>query len=385
MKSAEELRFAALLRAQEYCNDHDTDLIAITEYAGLKTNLDNSILKITDARAINIENISHFAENKSEKQTQMIDLIYTYQLRAVVKAHEVGNTGLVASLNFPKSYIFNNDDATVGVRAEEIKNIIKANLGVLTNITAGDVTNMEDSIQAYDQVLLSPKEAADHRKAMGTDRIRILLNEADIPKTMIGKLIHSYLPDLAHGWDIAIRVGTPSGVRHTSVVIRFTDAETFVPVINVKVIFTKGTETIEKYSNKLGYVRCYSMEVGTWSALAESEIYQTVPIDNIAVNEKKVMRYNLKLIKKNPLKIGGFNFTFVSQYTGKKLEGLTLKLPSTGKSYISDADGIVFDTDVVVNTYDGIISHNTIVTQNITFTITENNTTQMVIGVDDNP
>ena len=385
MKSFEELRLAALIRAQDFCNNHSADLATITEYPPQKAALDDAIIKITTARAINIENLSHIAVNKEEVQTQLIDLIFMYMLRAAVKAHEIPDVNLEASLSFPKTYLSINDDATVGVRAEEIKNIIKTNLTALTNIPPADITLMEDAILAYNNVLLAPKEAIDNRKATGTDIIPILLNQADIPKNMIGKLITSYLSSLVNGWEVAIRVGTPSGTRHTSIIIRCFDAEAMVPVINVNITFSKDGAPFTKTSNKLGYVRCYSMEVGTWSATTDNSIYQSINLDNIPVNDKKVLRYDLKLIKKNPLKTGGFNFTIVSLYDGKKLPAINLKLMSSGKTYITDQMGVVFDTDVVVNTYEATIFHNTIVTKNISVTITENNTTQMIIPVDDNP
>jgi hypothetical protein len=260
--------------------------------------LDAGIIKIETARAINMADITSYAAAKQQTQNYMVDLVYKFQLRGAVKAHELNNFDLEASLSHPKTYITVNDDAGIGVKAEEIKNILKSNKDDLTNIKDEDITLMENAIQAYNDILNAPKEAIDKRKAYGTDLINNLLNETDVPKDNIGKLIHSYFPDLVPGWDQAIKVGKSSGVRHTSIAIQFTVAGTELKLKNVKCTVTNGSETFTAKSTALGWVRFYSLITDKWTATCELETFETCTLSNIEADDYHVERHYVPLQKK---------------------------------------------------------------------------------------
>jgi hypothetical protein len=298
MKTTEELRFAALLRGRDLCKENNTLLSTIAEYPPLKILLDAGIIKIETARAINMASITSYSAAKQQTQNYMVDMVYMYQLRGAVKAHELNQFELEDSLSHPKRYITNDDDAAIGVKAEEIKNILKDNMADLTNIKDEDITLMENAIQAYNDILAAPKEAIDKRKAYGTDRINNLLNETDVIKDNIGKFIHSYFADLVPGWDQAIKVGKSSGVRHTSITIQFTVAGTELKLKNVKCTITNGSETFTAKSSALGWVRFYSLITDKWTATCELESFETYTLSDIETDDYHVERHNVPLQKK---------------------------------------------------------------------------------------
>lgn len=298
MKSTEELRFDALIRARDFCILNNIALSAITEYAALKALLDSCIANIISARAINMADISNFAVAKSIAMNTMVDAVFKFMLRGAVKAAEINNADLEHLLNHPITYFQIHDAATVGVRCTEIKNIINTNIGVLTNIEPADVLAMEAAIAAFELLLNAPKEAIDNRKALGTARIKELLDISDAPRNNIGKVIYSYLPILVNGWVKAITVGISSSVRHTSIVIKFTDEMTGVVLKNVKCTFNNELETIVKMSTKRGYARVFSLLTGNWSAKCEHPVYTTQTIVNIGVDDLHIARYAVVLKKK---------------------------------------------------------------------------------------
>jgi hypothetical protein len=299
MKSVAELRLAALIRGRDYCKENEEDLNTVAEYAPLKLLFDAAILKVEIARSINMEDITMYAVVKLQKQIYMVDLVYMYELRGAMKANSLNKPELELSLSHPRTYISHNDDASVAVKAEEIKNILKNNKAVLTNIKDEDIDLMEEAILAYNDYLSAPREAIDHRKAFGTEIITDLENEADIPKNNMGKLIHSYFPNLAEGWDQAIRVGKSTGVRHTSIIAKCTDAETGVVLGKVKATISKGDVTLVKYSSALGYIRVYSLEAGNWTMVCEDPVYNTKTLENIGVDDHHIFRTNLVFQKKS--------------------------------------------------------------------------------------
>ena len=109
MKTPEELRFAAMLRARDFCEEKAATLNTVAEYSPLKILLDAGIAKIETARAINMADITSYAAAKLQTQIYMVDMVYMYQLRGAVKAHELNNVELENSLSHPKKYFRQND------------------------------------------------------------------------------------------------------------------------------------------------------------------------------------------------------------------------------------------------------------------------------------
>ena len=299
MNTYNKLRLSSLHRIQDLCIANATALTAVTDYPPLKVSFDSGVTKIEIARAINEQNISNFATVKDANSLIMVETTYKYMLRGAFKASELHLPGLEKLLNIKKSKITSLDDDAIAVKCTEIKEILNTNIATLTNILPADITSIDDAIKAYKLSINSPKEAIDNRSNYGTKAIDKLFNDVEPHKINMGRVFHSYLPaDAASAFDLAAKIGKPSGRRHVSIIMKFRDADTGDPVINVTTTFTKGSLTEIKKSSKRGCIQIYSLEVGAWTATSVSEIYNTVVNTNISVGDKRTARITLKLQKK---------------------------------------------------------------------------------------
>ena len=300
MKSPEELRFESTLKIRDLCITYEDILILIAEYPPLKLALDNHILKIYDARELNMADLSNLFANKDVVQEAVVAVIFKYMLRAAVKASAIGNTELEISLDHPLSYFTECDDATVEVRCEATKKIMKTNILLLTNILPANITEMEAAILAYHNALLSPEEAIEKRKTQGTELITSLLNNTEPTRNNIGKLFHSYIPEAASLFDAAALTGKSTGIRHTSIALQIHDSLAIMPLKGIKVTATNGTEIITKYTTDRGWVRLYSLPNALWNITIEYPNYITQHLPNIPSIDSKMTLLNIKLVKIQP-------------------------------------------------------------------------------------
>ena len=266
-------------------------------YPPLRLALDNHITKINAARAINQADTTNLAAIKELNLILMIEIVFKFMLRSAVQASELELPELEISLDHPITYFTATDDDTAAVRCEAIKQIMKTKLTTLTCLTAGDITDMEDAILAYNNSNKKPKEAIDNRKTKGTDEILILLNAADPTKNNIGKVFHSYLPDAADLFDKAAFIGKSTGIRHTSIALQILDSLANMPLKGVKITATNGTDTFEKLTTAKGWIRLYSLPNALWNITIEYPNYITQHLLNIPSIDSKMTLLKIKLVK----------------------------------------------------------------------------------------
>jgi len=383
MKTSEELRYAALIRARNFCDDHHTELNTITEYAPVRTKLDAVILKIENARAINMADIKTYAAAKAQTQNFLIGLVYPFMLRSAVVAHEGGYLDLEKLLTHPKNYFLRGDDAALGVRADEIISILSTNISKLPNLLPADINKMEAASTAYIDILNAPKEAINNRKAYGTSRLNSLLNEADIHKNNIGKIIISSFAALIPGWDEAIKVGKSSGVRHTSLAIHFLIAGTNTGLKNVKCTLTNGKETIILYSTRRGWVRFYGLTSDKWNATCEIDTYDTIIKSGIDVDDKHLEKIEIKL-QKNTLP-GILSLSVLDKATSKPLPGVLLSIPALSYTHVMSNNGTASFEDLDPGNYSGTLSCQGYLTLNFDFAIQASKTTSIQLYMEKEP
>jgi len=298
MDKKQDLRYDADLRGQDFIDNNATALAAIDEMPPLLLMFANLIIKLKAARGVQAVDNTAFAPTKESLKILMGAIVYKYILRGSVKAHLIGNIELECGLDKPITYITSATDDLASDRATELKVLLHTNLSVLPNITAANITEMESAISSFLAKNPLPKEKIKDKHDFGTELIPGLLDEIDVVRNLITKLIHSYLaPALASNWDDYIEVGKPTGVRHLSILAQFKDANVNAILKNVKVTFTNGSETFIKYSSDLGWVRCYSLHTGNWSFIAEFPNYTTNITTNILVDPNKIAHYDIKLHK----------------------------------------------------------------------------------------
>ncbi len=298
MTKFETTRNNSNLKAEAFILEHDTELSTITLYPDLKTGFTNYLAKLKTAILNQNVNIKVITTNKSLIKETLNATMVKYMLRASIQAHQLGKVEIEDALNLSENHILYTPDNLAATTAQNLYNLMNANAAVLTILKPADFTEMQAAIDSFTSIQVLPVKNIQHKKAVGTGLIPMLLDEVDIYKSLIGKLIHSYLPALAADWDDTVKVGKPAGTRHISIIMKFRDADTGDPVINVTTTFTKGSLTEVRKSTKRGCIQIYTLEVGAWTATSVSEIYNTVVNTNISVGDKRTARITLKLQKK---------------------------------------------------------------------------------------
>jgi hypothetical protein len=306
--------------------------------------------------------------------------------RGCVQAHLLGETKMQESLDFPVTYIIRAQDKLALSRATDLKEYMKANMGKLTEIKAADITDMDNVITKFNDVMNLPESDIKTRKSEGTELISQSITKLETDKAMMGKLIHSYFGSLEANWITESRIGKPKGMRHISVQYKFKDADTGVAVIKVKCTLTKGELSEVKYTTKLGWMRAFSLEVGAWTLTAENDIYETVVVTNIAVDDDHIEKKEIMLQKKSvtdggggtPAPVSGFGNGFGSMYNSVTLEtiaGGLVFLDKVAEPIVTEDDGswgndhIPADCKSISGTADGYANY----FKNITITPDDDN------------
>ena len=354
MTALNELRLAALIRLQQLCDTLVLLLTPIEGYSDLKIALDKAIKKIKNARAINQASIKDKAQLKKDALSAMVTIVTHFLQIAQIKAFNAGTTNLMAALNFSKNYLNRADDNEANVRAEEIKNIIKGNLSVLTNILPADITEMEEAIAYYILFESAPKDAIDYRKVKGTDPIPNLLRKAEIPRDYIGKIFYSSLPEYADQYEKAIKVGKPTKKRHVSAIIKYLDAETGVVMRKVKTTFALGKKKHTKLSTRKGTARFTALPKGNYSLTSEHKGYLPVLKNNVAIADKHILKLTITLQK---IVLQSFLQVKVSEKeTASPLHDVKLLIPEIGLSIPTNENGIAQKPNLPPATYQALLT-----------------------------
>ncbi len=390
MTKKENARYDAAERGSLFLTTYDVQLMAIVLYAVLKVKYFDLFDKLTQARLKQIEQTGDITALKKALKSIMINTIYKFMLRASVQAFNLDKPDLAVSLGKPLVYLTQGSDNDAVAHCTDMRKIMSDNATTLDVIEPADLDAMEAAIKAFKLVLAKPKAKIKAKKAEGTNPIPGLLNDLDVIIDKIGKLILSYLPQLSATWVSEMKVGKPSGIRHTSLALLSLDAATGTALPKVKVTLKKGSKTIVKYSTKRGWIRAFNLESGNYDITIQHETIQTVHLTDIGVNNKRVVKLEVRLLKiKTPddtqVKTGGFLITTVDEITNNPVLSLTLTIPALNRVIQSDSDAQFFADALIPAIYDATITGDNIITKPIAITIQPNQQTELTIPVQLNP
>ena len=296
MNKVQLARYNADKRAQDFCTKHNDDLITVDEYAAEKSSFDDKVKAVKIADEKQASDTTVITDDKALKKQKMVETVYKYELRGNIKAHQLGSTELELSLDKPESYVNAKDGNTAWTRAKDLKNIMKGNIDVLTNLTDANITEMEVAIDAYEGIMNVNKEAVSEKKATATDVITPLLDEADVPKGQIEKIVASYFPTYLEDWMVQTKVGKAAGIKHLNLVVKYFDSETNVVLAKVKTTAMIGDKKLIKYSTKKGYSRYKGMEHGNADVVSELAGYVTDTKTNVGISDE-VVKMEIKMKK----------------------------------------------------------------------------------------
>ena len=227
----------------------------------------------------------------------MGETVIPFAARCVVQAHQLGLTKLEVELDKSIYFIIKAEANEAFDRASKLRDLMSDNLTSFTELDAADIVTMTKAITKFGDAKSLPQLLISKKKSIGTDPIPALLKKLSLSQKYIGKIIFAYKPSLYPEWRAAIKVITPVGSHHKSLVAFITDADTGAPLEKVKVTATNDITTVVRKSSKKGLLTLYSLASGSWALRCENKAYITVFKNKIKVVDGEVAKLSIALQK----------------------------------------------------------------------------------------
>lgn len=348
-------------RGGTFLVSHDTELMTSTLYGPLKILFNNKMAEIGAAKQKQFEQTGYITGDKEYHRNLAGSTVWKYSNRGSSQAFITNHPDLSAALDKHLSYILKGKDGDVYGTAYDLYQLMKDYDSILTSIEAADFTEMETVLADYKKVLNAPKEEIKGKKAEGTDPIPGLLDELDVIKSHIGKVIQSYFAHLYSQWEEIIKVGSPIGVRKLMFVVLFKEAETGVILRNVRAKLVKGAGSFVKMSSKKGYVRFYSLDPGNYALTTEYPYYNSYSKSGIGLDMNHIEKLEVSLTlgdqeMRAMVVNGNLNVTVYDKVSGEPQVGATVDLPALSHSFTTGEDGQDLLEDVALGKYQGSVS-----------------------------
>jgi hypothetical protein len=168
MKLYFQWKYSNLKKIQKFNSDHETELSAITDYAAEETKLDAIVTNIGTADEVMATDLSGITEDVKDVKKEMALCVIQFAHKGRPLARNAGNMEMVKLLKHEISYILYASKTNALSRARNIKDTLKNNVTIFTNITPANIALMEVKIKAYDEVQSNTKVAIEHKKITGT-------------------------------------------------------------------------------------------------------------------------------------------------------------------------------------------------------------------------
>ena len=219
MDNLQRSEFDAFNRVTDFNTKHLTDLNTITEYQAEKAKFNAAVLSIKNAGITQLQKGIDQTISFTAKKL-MADTVIKYCLRAGVIARSLQNMQLAGQLQGSASSILRATKTEAIEMATVKRNALNSNLTILTNITAANITDIDNAIAAYNVIKDAPTEARQTKKSTATDLLPGLYAKANDAVNNMYELVFSYFsvtkPDLVHEMEIAKQV-IATGIRTTSI------------------------------------------------------------------------------------------------------------------------------------------------------------------------
>ncbi len=298
MNNREIMHFNSFDRIRMFIVKHSVELNSVSLFAATKVKFDEHMGELEAAILKQVRGTKAITAEKKIVKKILASTIFKYAQRAWVQANLLEEMKLATGLKKTISYIAQAADKLAVSRATNLKALMEANKGILTEITDADIADMEYVIQNFSDMLTLPTSLIKERKTEGTEMIPQIIEKLKVDKEMMRKLVVSYLPQLADNWMSESKIGKYKGRRRISFICKFTEAGFDMPVSNVKCRIEFGDESKLMYSNKRGYIRGYSMQNGPWTLTAENDFYESIENYIIKVDDRRVERLVIGMRKK---------------------------------------------------------------------------------------
>jgi len=219
MDNLQRSEFDAFNRIADFNTKYLADLGAINEYQAEQTKFDAAVQSIKDAGTTQLQKGIDQSISFTAKKI-MAGTVTKYCLRAGVIARSLQNMQLAGQLQGSANTILRATKTEAIELATVKRNALNNNLTILTNITAANITDIDNVIDAYNKIKDAPTEARQTKKSTATDLLPGYYEAAGEAVVSMYDLVYSYFfdtrPDLVHEMEIAKQV-IATGIRTTSI------------------------------------------------------------------------------------------------------------------------------------------------------------------------
>jgi len=298
MNKKQQAQYDSSLRAKDFVALYHDVLNANPEFVLLLVIFNDLLEKIEDARSKQASDTTIYSPDKKMLKFMMASLVIKFAKRGAAKAYLIPDKELLRALDRAIYYITAVDDDTAADRSNYLKQTMKDNLNVLTNLHDTDIDAMTQAIDAFINKKPVPKEKIKQKKSQGTDPIPALSIEMEGCKKQMGNIVHSSFSSLANTWDGFVKIGIAPGTRKLMLSLKILDDTTSTRLRNVKVTLANNTETMEFKSSRMGSLRVYSLEEGNWTITSELAGYDTDIKRDVAIKAYEIKRIEVRLKKR---------------------------------------------------------------------------------------
>jgi hypothetical protein len=295
MNKRDIVRYNSHKKAGKFMEEHDSKLSLVTTYGPVKFSFDKNFTGVEEAFQKQGINIIVITNDKSSLKRIMGNTVFTFVNKGCVQAGNLNMTELEQALDVTLYSIIGVSDEEAKNKAIILKDLLKTNQGVLTEVKAADILLIERTIDDFSAKQVEPEEKISFKKTQGTDQIAYYLKLLDKDRKRVGKIIQAYTPEDLQAWKDVIKIGKSEGTRKMSLVLNYKDMDTNVPLQKVKATAICGDESIVKYSSKKGRVTFYSLTIGTWQVRSEHPQYNKEESGKLGIDDKHIEKLNVKL------------------------------------------------------------------------------------------
>jgi hypothetical protein len=276
---------------------HAADLATIPDYAGEKSKFDTIVASIIGAGLVQEDDTSGNTKTSGFTKKAMVLMVIKFAKRGVVKARNANNLVLAEELDQPITYIMRATKTESVQRAKDMRNAMNNNLTVLTNITAANITQIDNAITAYDSVKDNPTVARQIKKAQGTMALPPNYALTDTAVENMYNLVYSYFDDVKPAMVDELSLARQilnTGIRHTAVIVTVVDeAGKIIPPATVKDISNEKVYTTEDKSNM---VHVAKHKAGHFHFIVSAPGYVEVDLE-VDVKQGMSNEFTVKLLK----------------------------------------------------------------------------------------
>ena len=236
-------------RIANFNSRHQALLSAIDGYTAEQHRFDAALQLIEAATGLQISGPLKDAATIKAEKWQLAKLVVRMAGKAAVKAGQAGMPDLARLLSFSPSTIRKLPHGVAVQKCIHIRGLIREHGSVLTNITAADMQQLDDAIQAFDTARDAPVEHIRNRKALGTGALPAAFAAADLAMHNLFKLVDSSLPATYAAEFASAKMILDTGLRHTKLLFTVLDAASLQPVAGAAVVQSGGLKRCVSAAN----------------------------------------------------------------------------------------------------------------------------------------